>query len=342
MQYKLVGFNQLEAIKLGLSTDDLIVLQWFLEFKNKSKIEKNYIAEVNDMGYWVSYSTIINDLPIILTDGTKYLEEYVELQKNKSVLNEKEFDALEKKIMEKNKKKIQRILSGNLSKVLKRDIRRLGTDKGSKVYLYLDTEVYDKLVDAKNNIDTYLREKGVENVDKFKSRDKSVHYAKDKIVHHRKDKSVHHTEDKNVHSDPVNNDSVNNDPVYNTTVVPVTNINKELIEKNTHLKIDSPNQKNTIVSWEKERLIKAIEIFNAEDGKYFKLLNKIYNDDRNFIDKKEAPHSGANNPNKSICKNYSDIPKVKTRFHNFKETFRKYTPEELEEVLLESQKKKFG
>lgn len=58
--------------------------------------------------------------------------------------------------------------------------------------------------------------------------------------------------------------------------------------------------------------------------------------------KKEAPqNSGATKPNKSIYKNNSNIPKVKTRFHNINQTFEKYTPEELENVLLESQKGKF-
>ena len=338
MQYKIIGFNQLEAIKLGLSSDDLIVLQWFLEFKNSSRIEKNYIKEVNDMGYWVSYSTIIKSLPILLTDGTKYLSDYIELKKSKLTLSEKDYNDLEKKVMEKYKKKIQRILSGNLSKVLKRDICKFGKDKGSKVYLYLDTEVYDKLIDNQNNIDKYIEEHDVDNVDKSRPQDKSVQYTQDK--------SVQYTVDKSVQSDTVYYNTVNNNSVYyNTTVVSVPNTNKELIEKHTHLKIDSTNKKNTITLWDRERLINAIEIFKSEGGKYFKLLNKIYNDDRNFLEKKETPqNSGANKPNKIICKDNLNIPDEprKTKFHNFDETFTNYSEDEFNNIVEISQKKKFG
>ena len=37
----------------------------------------------------------------------------------------------------------------------------------------------------------------------------------------------------------------------------------------------------------------------------------------------------------------SSEPTVKTRFHNINQTFAKYTPEELEKMLQESQKNKF-
>lgn len=344
MKYTIYGFNQLEAIKLGLNSDDLIVLQWFLEFKNSSKIEKNYIKEVNDMGYWVSYSTIINSLPILLTDSTKYLNEYLELQKSKSLLPEKDYNDLEKKVMEKYKKKIQRILSGNLSKVLKRDICKFGKDKGSKVYLYLDTKVYDMLINNKTNIDVYLKELNVDNVDKQKTQDKNVQYTQDKNVQYTSDRSVQYTQDKCVQSDTVYYNTVNKDTVYyDTTVVSVPNINKEIIEKNTHLEIKSTNQKNTILSWDKDRLIKAIEIFKSENGKYFKLLKKIYNDDRNFIEKKAPQNSGATNLNKSIYETDQNITKFKkTKFHNFDETFTNYSEEEFESIILKSQKKKFG
>lgn len=43
----------------------------------------------------------------------------------------------------------------------------------------------------------------------------------------------------------------------------------------------------------------------------------------------------------STSSNSSTAPKVKTRFHNFDQTFTKYTPEELEKILQESQKDKF-
>ena len=49
-----------------------------------------------------------------------------------------------------------------------------------------------------------------------------------------------------------------------------------------------------------------------------------------------------NNYKNSIHKNEKSIPRVKTRFHNVNETFNKYTPEQLEAILLESQRGKFN
>ena len=40
-------------------------------------------------------------------------------------------------------------------------------------------------------------------------------------------------------------------------------------------------------------------------------------------------------------KNENKVPKINTRFHNVNHTFAKYSPDELEKMLLESQKGKF-
>ena len=45
--------------------------------------------------------------------------------------------------------------------------------------------------------------------------------------------------------------------------------------------------------------------------------------------------------NKYLKNTKSSEPTVKTRFHNINQTFTKYTPEELEKMLQESQKNKF-
>ena len=44
---------------------------------------------------------------------------------------------------------------------------------------------------------------------------------------------------------------------------------------------------------------------------------------------------------KNTTSNNASAPKVKTRFHNINETFRNYSPDELEQLLKESQKGKF-
>ncbi len=106
----------------------------------------------------------------------------------------------------------------------------------------------------------------------------------------------------------------------------VVETNKELIENNTHLILDSKNKQNKASKWNKDRLLKAIDIFKEQQGEYFSLLEKIYNDDKNFVSK--------SNDN-------SSIPKVKTRFHNISQRYANYEPDELEKLLKEGQKDKF-
>ena len=57
------------------------------------------------------------------------------------------------------------------------------------------------------------------------------------------------------------------------------------------------------------------------------MLEKIYNDDKNFYSRSDV--------NESIF-----IPK--NRAHNVNNTFSKYTPDELEKLLMDSQKGKFN
>lgn len=106
------------------------------------------------------------------------------------------------------------------------------------------------------------------------------------------------------------------------------NTNKELIESTTHLIIDSSNKEYKIKKWKKDRLVKAIDIFKQQEGVYFSLLEKIYNDDKNF----------ATYQSKNVAQ---QDKQTKTRFHNINQTFTKYSPDELEKILQESQKDKF-
>ncbi len=305
LKFTLQGFNQLEAIKLGLNNDDLTVLRWFIDFKNTGEMEKNYIPSINDMGHWVNYSTLVDSLPILLKDGNKYLEEYLELEKAYYKLDEDSYKKLRKKYMEKYLKKVQRILSGNLSKVLKRDLTKLGEEKGTKVYLYVDEEAYKKLI-SNTNMNDFLRDNGVQ-----------------------------YTQDKSVQSDSSTNDSSTNDSstTQSEQNVPVVETNKELIESKTHLLLDSKNKIDKVAKWNKDRLVKAIDIFVEQGGQYFSLLEKIYKDDKNFAPKEFKVTNNQMTQSEVIYK--------PNRAHNVNNTFLNYTPEELEKLLQESQKNKF-
>ena len=292
-------------------------------------MEKNYIPSINDMGHWVNYSTLVDSLPILLKDGNKYLEEYLELEKAYYKLDEDSYKKLRKKYMEKYLKKVQRILSGNLSKVLKRDLTKLGEEKGTKVYLYVDEEAYKKLI-SNTNMNDFLRDNGVQY-----TQDKSVQYTQDKSVQYTQDKSVQYTQDKSVQSDSSTNDSSTNDSstTQSEQNVPVVETNKELIESKTHLLLDSKNKIDKVAKWNKDRLVKAIDIFVEQGGQYFSLLEKIYKDDKNFAPKEFKVTNNQMTQSEVIYK--------PNRAHNVNNTFLNYTPEELEKLLQESRKNKF-
>lgn len=140
MKNYIFDYDQKTAMEIGLTVDDLLLLRWFVDFKECGKMEKKYIKDVNDMGYWVSYNKIINDLPIIFNGKT----------------------------MESNKKKIQRMLNGNLKKVITREFERATEKNGGKIYLSLVAENYYKLVSGiqeNQDINTY-GQKCPEGIDK--------------------------------------------------------------------------------------------------------------------------------------------------------------------------------
>ena len=57
-----------------------------------------------------------------------------------------------------------------------------------------------------------------------------------------------------------------------------------------------------------------------------------------FSTKNKTKATGSSN---LVTKNTNKAPTFKTRFHNINESFRNYTPEELEKIVKENQKGKF-
>ncbi|MGL4731287.1 MAG: hypothetical protein ACRCW0_06855 [Clostridium sp.] len=109
------------ANDIGLNSEDLILLSWFVQFSNGTKIERKYIKKENDMGYWVNYKTLIKELPIIFSGKTE----------------------------KGNKEKLRRMLNGNLSKVLTRKQYSNKSENGkggSKVYIVLNRFMYESLL----------------------------------------------------------------------------------------------------------------------------------------------------------------------------------------------------
>ena len=63
MKYTIHGFSQQKAIELGLDDRDLMILRWFVDYKDTGKMVKKILD--NDMYYWIKYEGIQESFPII-------------------------------------------------------------------------------------------------------------------------------------------------------------------------------------------------------------------------------------------------------------------------------------
>ncbi len=78
MKYEVLGFYQQRAVELGLCSDDLLVLRWFVDFAGTSKMQSMIID--NQIYYWVNYSTVLKELPILkISKQTLYKKHFTNL-----------------------------------------------------------------------------------------------------------------------------------------------------------------------------------------------------------------------------------------------------------------------
>lgn len=88
MKYNVLGFYQPRAVELGLCSDDLLVLRWFVDFAGTPKIRTMIID--NQIYYWVNYSTVLEELPILrISKQTLYKKHFTNLC-NANVLTHKQ------------------------------------------------------------------------------------------------------------------------------------------------------------------------------------------------------------------------------------------------------------
>ena len=138
---------------------------------------------------------------------------------------------------------------------------------------------------------------------------------------------------------PLNNKSINQSNSICNDSIPQNDKNIQEKNKNLDLILNSGikdsekltiKQKNEIEKWDLKLLEECIEYMciNCDDNKFtFAYLSRIY----------KNPFFRVINK----FKNENKVPKINTRFHNVNHTFAKYSPDELEKMLLESQKGKF-
>ncbi|MGL4308767.1 MAG: hypothetical protein ACRCUM_04230 [Mycoplasmoidaceae bacterium] len=127
MKHNILGFSQEVACKLGLDIDDLMFLRYFVDFKDTGSMQEKYLEDIERCGNWLNYTKIINDLPIIFSSKSKA----------------------------GNLKKAQRILNGNLSKVINKKQEYNKGLGGSSMYIFINREVYRTLVDSDYCTKTY-------------------------------------------------------------------------------------------------------------------------------------------------------------------------------------------
>jgi hypothetical protein len=63
MKYTIHGFSQDIAVKLKLNSDDLLLLRWFVDFQGTGLM--NFLVIDDKPHYWIKYSKVIQDMPII-------------------------------------------------------------------------------------------------------------------------------------------------------------------------------------------------------------------------------------------------------------------------------------
>lgn len=135
MRYKIFNLDQEALINLGLGVEESLLLDWILNWKDGSGMKRTFIDEKQDIGYWVNYSTVVNELPILFKQPSENMSE----------------DELSK-LNRNNKDKVGRLLK-RLNKVLTpvRKVKQGPKGKqGSEIYIVLNRESIDKLKGFEN------------------------------------------------------------------------------------------------------------------------------------------------------------------------------------------------
>lgn len=131
MRYQIFSLQQKALVDLNLNVEEALLLDWFLNWKDGNSMKREYIEEVNDIGYWLNYENVIKELPILFKQPTSDMDD--------KALN---------KLLRNNKDKVARMLRGNLSKVLtphKIVYKGIGARLGSMIFITIKRDVIDML-----------------------------------------------------------------------------------------------------------------------------------------------------------------------------------------------------
>ncbi len=131
MRYQIFRLQQEALINLGLNTEEALLLDWLLNWKDGESMERIVVG--NDLAYWVNYSTVVSELPILFNKPKSNSIEDVEKAKKSNVA------------------KVARMLKGNLSKVLTRHEKKV--QGKTKIYISFDRTMLDILLNYESKKD---------------------------------------------------------------------------------------------------------------------------------------------------------------------------------------------
>ena len=63
MKLSILDYNQKIAVSFGLDMNDLILIRWFIDYRNTD--EMNEVIFDGKAYYWVNYKKVIENLPIL-------------------------------------------------------------------------------------------------------------------------------------------------------------------------------------------------------------------------------------------------------------------------------------
>ena len=129
MRFQIHRLQQSVLVELGLNTEDALLLDWLLNWKDGNSMK--HITIENDLAYWVNYGKVVEELPILF----KQIEDGMT-------------EEAAAKVDRNNRTKVGRMLKGNLSKVLQQ--HKVKTQNGTDIYLSLNRDLIQALLNGGN------------------------------------------------------------------------------------------------------------------------------------------------------------------------------------------------
>ena len=131
MRYQIFRLQQEALVNLDLNTEEALLLDWLLNWKDGESMERIVVGD--DLAYWVNYSTVVSELPILFNKPKGNSIEDIEKAKKSNVA------------------KVARMLKGNLSKVLTRHEKKV--QGKTKIYISFDRIMLDILLNYESKKD---------------------------------------------------------------------------------------------------------------------------------------------------------------------------------------------